>query len=100
MVVENNNLLIQHKVFKKIDPFIEILPQLDVHGYTEDTVMTVVNDFIDDNYKLRKKKIVVIHGNGLHILKNKIHRDLKRNKKVKKYYLYNMNIGCTIIELN
>ena len=97
--MENNNLLIQHKVFKKIDPFIEILPQLDVHGYTEDTVMTVVNDFIEDNYKLRRKKIVVIHGNGAHILKNKIHRDLKRNKKVNKYYLYNMNIGCTIIEL-
>ena len=97
--MENNNLLIQHKVFKKIDPFIEILPQLDVHGYTEDTVMTVVNDFIDDNYKLRKKKIVVIHRNEIHILKNKIHRDLKRNKKFNKYYLYNMNIGCTIIEL-
>ena len=34
--------------------------------------MTVVNDFIEDNYKLRRKKIVVIHGNGAHILKNKI----------------------------
>ena len=66
------------------DPFINILPQLDVHGYTEDTVMTVVNDFINDNYKLR----------------NKIHRDLKHNKKVKKYYLHVFNVGCTIIELN
>ena len=84
----------------KEDIFLKILPRLDVHGYTEDTVMTVVNDFINDNYKLRKKKIVVIHGIGGHILKNKIHRDLKHNKKVKKLYLYNMNIGCTIIELN
>ncbi|MCR5224306.1 MAG: Smr/MutS family protein [Bacilli bacterium] len=82
------------------DPFINILPQLDVHGYTEDTVMTVVNDFINDNYKLRNKKIVVIHGNGAHILRNKIHRDLKHNKKVKKYYLHVFNVGCTIIELN
>ena len=59
------------------DPFINILPQLDVHGYTEDTVMTVVNDFINDNYKLRKDKIVVIHGNGQHILKNSQHSTSK-----------------------
>ena len=35
-------------MYKNIDPFIKILPQLDVHGYTEDIVMTVVNDFIND----------------------------------------------------
>jgi DNA-nicking Smr family endonuclease len=93
-------LISSDRMFKPIDPFLKILPQLDVHGYTEDTVMTVVNDFINDNYKLRKKKILVIHGNGKHILKNKIHRELKRNKQVSKFYLYNMNIGCTIIELN
>lgn len=86
-------------MYKNIDPFLKILPQLDVHGFTEDTVMTVVNDFINDNYKLRKRKIVVIHGKGLGILKNKIHSSLKRNKLVTNYYLYNFNIGCTIIEL-
>ncbi len=78
----------------------KILPQLDVHGYTEDTVMTVVNDFINDNYKLRNKKIVVVHGKGAGILKRKIHESLRRNKLVSKYYLYNFNIGCTIIELD
>ena len=87
-------------MYKPIDPFIEILPQLDVHGYTYDTVMTVVNDFINDNFKLRNEKICVVHGKGEGILKNKIHTDLKKNKKVKKFYLYNLNIGCTIIELN
>lgn len=78
----------------------KILPQLDVHGYTEDTVMTVVNDFINDNYKLKNKKIVVVHGKGAGILKRKIHESLRRNKLVSKYYLYNFNIGCTIIELD
>ncbi|HOB26170.1 MAG TPA: Smr/MutS family protein [Bacilli bacterium] len=87
-------------MYKNIDPFLVILPKLDVHGYTEDTVMVPVNEFINDNYKLNHKKIYVIHGNGEHILKNKIHRELKRNKLVKKYYLYNFNVGCTIIELN
>lgn len=87
-------------MYKKIDPFLKIMPQLDVHGYTEDTVMTVVNEFINDNYKLGNKNICVIHGKGLGVLKRKIHSSLRRNKKVKKYYLYNFNIGCTIIELN
>ena len=86
-------------MYKQIDPFLEILPQLDVHGFTEDTVITVVNEFINDNYKLYKRKICVIHGKGGEILKRKIHQSLKRNQYVSKYYLYNMNIGCTIIEL-
>lgn len=86
-------------MYKNIDPFLEVLPQLDVHGEFEDTVMTVVNDFILDNYKLRKKKIVVVHGKGQGILKRKIHESLKSNKLVVRYYLYNLNIGCTIIEL-
>lgn len=81
------------------DPFIKILPQLDVHGFTADTVMTVVNDFINDNLKLRNYKICVIHGNGYGILRKTIHTSLKRDKRVSKYYLYNFNIGCTIIEL-
>lgn len=86
-------------MYKPIDPFIVNLPQLDVHGFTADTVMTVVNDFINDNYKLRRRKIVVVHGKGGNILKTKIHQDLKRNKFVVRYYLYNFNLGCTIVEL-
>lgn len=86
-------------MYKNIDPFIEILPQLDVHGEYEDTVMTVVNDFIIDNYKLGNSKIVIIHGKGEGILKRKIHSSLAKNKYVSKYYLYNLNIGCTIVEL-
>ena len=87
-------------MYKNIDPFMKILPQLDVHGFTEDIVMTVVNEFIEDSYKKKKKKIVVIHGKGQGILRRKIHNDLKNNRLVKRYYLYNFNIGCTIIELN
>ena len=46
-----------------------------------------------------KEKIMVIHGKSGGVLKDAIHNSLKRNKYVKNYYLYNMNIGCTIIEL-
>lgn len=83
----------------KIDPFLSILPQLDVHGFTDDTVMTVVNDFIYENYRLGKSRVCVIHGKGQGILKRRIHHNLKYNKYVNNFYLYNFNIGCTIIEL-
>ena len=53
----------------RIDPFIDFLPQLDVHGFTEDIVMTVVNDFIYENYRMGKDKIVIVHGKGLGIFK-------------------------------
>ncbi len=86
-------------MYKQFDPFLDILPSLDVHGLTDDTVMTFVNDFIYENYRLGKEKVCVIHGKGAGILRKRIHSDLKRNKYVKDFYLYNMNIGCTIIEL-
>ena len=82
------------------DPFIKILPKIDVHGYTSDTVIFLVSDFINDNIKLGKEKIVVIHGVGEGILKKTIHREFKKDKRVKDLYLYNMNLGITIIELN
>lgn len=83
----------------RIDPFIDFLPQLDAHGFTEDIIMTVVNDFIYENYRLGKEKVVIIHGKGQGILKNKIHMDLKKNKYVKNFKLYFMNTGVTIVEL-
>lgn len=58
-------------MYKNIDPFMKILPQLDVHGFTEDIVMTVVNEFIEDSYKLGRKKIVVIHGKRARYFKKK-----------------------------
>jgi dsDNA-specific endonuclease/ATPase MutS2 len=60
----------------------------------------VVNDFIYEQYRMGKEKVMVIHGKSGGVLKKAIHDCLRRNKYVKNYYLYNMNIGCTIIELN
>ena len=86
-------------MYKQIDPFLEIIPKLDVHGLTDDTVMTFVNDFIYENYCLGKEKVYVVHGTSGGVLRKRIHTDLKKNKYVKNFYLYNLNIGCTIIEL-
>ncbi len=81
-------------------PFLNILPSLDVHGYTRETVYVPVNDFINDNIKLRNEKIVIIHGNGYKILSREIKERFSKDKRVKKLYISSDNIGCTILELN
>lgn len=81
------------------NPFLDILPQIDIHGLNRDMVRYIINDFINDNIKLGHKKIVVIHGKGRGILLNEIHTLLKCDKRVDKYYLDGFNTGCTIIEL-
>ena len=83
----------------KGSPFLNILPSIDVHGFTSETVYVPVSDFINDNIKLRNKKIVIIHGIGYGILRDEINRRYKRDKRVKKLYLSIDNAGCTIIEL-
>ena len=73
--------------------------KLDVHGETTDTVVFQVNDFINDNYKMKEQYIVIIHGKGTGALRKKVHELLKKNKYVEKYELDVMNIGQTIIKL-
>lgn len=75
------------------------LPTLDLHGETRDISIILVRDFILDNYKLKKEKIIIIHGIGKNILKKALHQELKINKYVKSFRLDNFNIGETIIEL-
>ena len=85
---------------KHYNPFLSILPHLDVHGYNRDMIKYILSDFINDNIKLKNKKIVIIHGKGKGILLKEIHLNLKNDKRVKKFYLDGFNTGCTIIELN
>lgn len=74
-------------------------PKIDVHGETTETVVFVVKDFIKDNYKMKNRYVVVIHGKGSGALKNKVHEILKHEKLVASYELDVMNIGQTLIEL-
>ena len=83
----------------KGSPLLNILPSIDGHCFTRETVYVPVSDFINDNIKLRNKKIVIIHGIGYGILRDEINRRFKRDKRVKKLYLSIDNAGCTIIEL-
>ena len=75
------------------------LPSLDLHGEYSDSARILVKEFINDNLKLKKYNIVIIHGIGKGILKKCVHQELKKNKHVKSFKLDNFNVGTTIVEL-
>ena len=75
------------------------LPTLDLHGYDRDYARIMINDFINDNYKMKNKKIIIIHGNGSGILKKTTQETLRRNKLVEDYKIDNFNDGQTVVIL-
>ena len=81
------------------DIFIKNLPTLDLHGEIRDIMPSLVKDFITTNYIMGKNKLVVIHGRSGGVLKEELHKYLKSDNRVSKYYIYNMNDGITIVEL-
>lgn len=75
-------------------------PKLDLHGEIVSMVEVLVNEFIADNLKMGYSEVIIIHGKSTNILTEKVHKVLKRNKNVKKYYKNNWNLGETIVEIN
>ena len=80
--------------------FIDSLPSLDLHGYDRETARVAINDFINDNIKMKNKFVVIIHGIGSGILKDTTQTTLKKNKHVIEYKIYPFNIGCTLVNIN
>lgn len=76
------------------------IPTIDLHGETGTISKILVKDFINDNYKLKNKYVIIIHGIGKGIVKNNVYNELKINKKVKVYKQDNFNPGITIVTLN
>lgn len=74
-------------------------PTLNVHGETRDTVVFIVNDFINDNFKMSKEYVGIIHGYSSHVLKDKVHEVLKKNTLVDSFQVDVFNPGLTIIKL-
>ncbi len=74
-------------------------PTLNVHGETRDTVTFPVQDFINDNIKLKNEYIGIVHGRSSNILKNRIHELLKQNKNVDSFRVDIFNPGLTIVKL-
>lgn len=75
-------------------------PKLDLHGEITSMVEVLVNDFINVNKLSGIKEVIIIHGKSTNILTEEVHRVLKKNKDVSKYYKNNWNLGETIIKIN
>lgn len=84
---------------KIVNPFIDFLPKIDLHGMDRICARIAVEEFINDNIKLKNKKIVIIHGIGKGIVKEEVYKVLKNNKNIIDYKLDVFNIGCTIVNL-
>lgn len=74
-------------------------PTLDLHGLDRDYAKILVNDFIRDQVKLKKEKIIIVHGNGTGIIKKTVQEVLKKNKMVKEFKIDHFNSGMTIVTL-
>jgi len=86
---------------KKIinDPFTILLPHLDLHGETYETMEYQINSFIKDNYLLKNERVVIIHGRSGNVLKRETQNVLKNNSIVKNYFIDPSNDGQTIVEI-
>ena len=71
-----------------------------IHGELAVTAYTVVHEFISDNVKLGHPVIIFIHGKGSGKLKKEVHEILRKDKRVKEFYLDPWNIGQTIVHLD
>ncbi len=79
--------------------FIHNLPKLDIHGIDSASAEMYINDFIEENYQLRQKYCLIVHGIGKLILKKTTKKVLSSHKLVEDYKIWFFNSGCTVIEL-
>lgn len=79
--------------------FIDNLPSIDLHSLDSATAEVYINDFINDNLKIKNEFIVIIHGNGSGILRKTTFDVLHKNKNVIEYKTHYNNTGCTIVRI-
>ncbi len=75
------------------------LPSLDLHGIDRDYARILINEFLEDNYKMKNERVIIIHGNGTGIIKKVTQETLRKNKIVDSFKIDNFNSGTTIVEL-
>ena len=75
------------------------LPTLDLHGIDRDYAKILINEFINDNYKIKNPKVVIIHGIGKGIIRKATQETLKKNKFVEEYKIDIFNPGMTVVSI-
>ena len=86
-------------MMKTINPFIDFLPSIDLHGYDRVSARIKTEEFINDSVKLRNKRVVIIHGKGMGIVKEEVYKVLKNNTNVSNYKLDGFNTGVTVVDI-
>jgi len=79
--------------------FINNYPKLDLHGYDRDSARVAINDFINDNHKMKKELLTIVHGIGSGVVKEETRKILQKNPLVIDFKIYNFNEGCTIVQI-
>ena len=79
--------------------FIDNIPSIDLHGFDRDYARIKINEFINDNKKMKNEIVAIIHGRGSGILKDETLKTLKNNKSVSDYRLFYNNTGMTIVKI-
>lgn len=79
--------------------FTDSLPQIDLHGLDRLSARIKINEFINDNKKMKESIIVIVHGVGSGILRLETENTLKHNKNVIDYKLFYNNNGMTIVKI-
>lgn len=79
--------------------FIDNIPSIDLHGFDRDYARIKINEFINDNKKMKNEIVAIIHGRGSGILKDETLKTLKNNKSVCDYRLFYNNTGMTIVKI-
>lgn len=80
--------------------FVDNLPSIDLHGFDTAYANIKINEFINDNIKMKNEIISIIHGRGTGKLKEQTNKTLKNNKNVLDYKLFFNNVGTTIAKLD
>ncbi|MCI8569119.1 MAG: Smr/MutS family protein [Bacilli bacterium] len=75
------------------------LPTLDLHGTDRDYARILINEFISDNYLMKNQKVVIVHGNGMGIVRKTTQEVLRKNKYVQEFKIDNFNSGATIVTI-
>ena len=84
---------------KFIDPFLYNASKLDIHGYDRCSAVSMIMNFINCEYRVGNKKLVIVHGHGEGILRKATQDYLKNDKRVLEYRLDIFNDGQTIVIL-
>ncbi len=75
------------------------LPTLDLHGYDRDYARILILEFLEDQHKMKNKKIIIVHGIGTGILRKMTQNTLKKHPYVLEYKIDNFNDGMTVVTL-